>query len=146
MLKENSSAMSVKMNVKTTIFQDGQEEIIEGTALGDFIQKENASYLQYEEITAEGSIRTIVKMAGTEALILRNGAVKMKLPFKLNQEMRGSYELPFARFETVTVAKHIDLCYESGRGKLDLQYDFSLQGAPGTGTYQLEITFQEEEQ
>jgi uncharacterized beta-barrel protein YwiB (DUF1934 family) len=140
--------MSVKINVKTTIFQDGREEIIEGTAKGDFFQKENASYLQYEEITEQGSIRTIVKMAGQEALVLRNGAVKMRLPFRLHQKMTGSYELPFGKFETMTMAKNIDLSCDTGtgRGKIDILYDFSMQEAPGVGTYHLEIFFQEEEE
>lgn len=138
--------MTLIINVKTTIFQDGQEEIIEGTAQGDFIQKDKSSYLQYDEISDQGSIRTIVKMAGDEALILRSGAVKMKLPFKLNQKMSGSYEMSFGKFETMTVAKNIDLCYDNNKGKIDLRYDFSMQGAPSIGTYHLEITFQEEEQ
>jgi uncharacterized beta-barrel protein YwiB (DUF1934 family) len=138
--------MTVKINVKTTIFQDGQEEIIEGAAQGDFFQKDKSAYLQYEEMSDQGSIRTIVKMKQNEALILRTGAVKMKLPFKLNQKKSGSYELPFGKFETTTVAKNIDLCYENGQGKIDLRYDFSMQGAPSVGTYHLEITFQEEEE
>ena len=75
--------MSVKINVKTTIMQEDSEEIIEGAVLGDFFQKETASYLQYEEISEQGSTRTIVKMAGNDALILRNGAIKMRLPFPL---------------------------------------------------------------
>lgn len=137
--------MTVNINVKTTIFQDGQEEIIEGTAQGDFIQKAQSAYLQYDEISDQGSIRTILKIAEDEALILRSGAVKMKLPFKLNQKMSGNYEVPFGKFETTTVAKNIDLCYDNNKGKIDLRYDFSMQGAPSVGTYHLEITFQEEE-
>ncbi|WML55317.1 DUF1934 domain-containing protein [Neobacillus sp. PS3-12] len=137
--------MTVNINVKTTIFQDGQEEIIEGTAQGDFIQKAKSSYLQYDEISDQGSIHTILKIAEDEALILRSGAVKMKLPFKLNQRMSGNYEVPFGKFETTTVAKNIDLCYDNNKGKIDLRYDFSMQGAPSVGTYHLEITFQEEE-
>jgi uncharacterized beta-barrel protein YwiB (DUF1934 family) len=138
--------MTVMINVKTTIFQEEHEEIIEGTAQGDFIEKDKSAYLQYDEISDQGSIRTIVKMAGNEALILRSGAVKMKLPFKLNQQMIGSYEMPFGKFETMTVAKNIDLFYDNGKGKIDLLYDFSMQGAPSVGTYHLEISFQEEEQ
>jgi uncharacterized beta-barrel protein YwiB (DUF1934 family) len=137
--------MTVMINVKTTIFQEEHEEIIEGTAQGDFIEKDKSSYLQYDEISDQGSIRTIVKMAGNEALILRSGAVKMKLPFKLNQKMIGNYEMPFGKWETMTFAKNIHLYYDHGKGKIDLLYDFSMQGAPSS-TYHLEITFQEEEQ
>lgn len=140
--------MSVKINVKTTIFQDNSQEVIEGATLGDFFQKKTASYLQYEEISDQGSTRTIVKMAGNEALILRSGAVKMRLPFALNQKRSGSYQLPFGKFETRTVTKKMDHCYdpETGKGWIDLLYDFSMQGNQSIGTYHLEITFQEEEE
>jgi uncharacterized beta-barrel protein YwiB (DUF1934 family) len=132
----------LKITVKTTIVQEDHKEIMESTATGEFFQKENASYLQYEESSDQGSIRTTVKVAGNEALILRNGAVKMRLPFALYQPMRGTYKLPFGKFETMTLAKNISL----SKGKIDLLYDFSMQGAPSVGTYHLEITFQEEEE
>lgn len=140
--------MSVRINVKTTIYQDNSQEVIEGAALGEFFQKETASYLQYEEISDQGSIRTIVKIAGNEALILRSGAVKMRLPFALNQKKSGSYQLPFGKFETRTAAKKINYSYdaENGKGWIDLLYDFSIQGDQNIGTYHLEITFQEEEE
>jgi uncharacterized beta-barrel protein YwiB (DUF1934 family) len=140
--------MTVKINIKTTIFQDNSQEVIEGAALGDFFQKETASYLQYEEISDQGSTRTIVKMAGNEALILRSGAVKMRLPFARNQKISCRYKLPFGKFETMTVAKKIDHGYdaETVKGWIDLLYDFSMQGVQSIGTYHLEITFQEEEE
>ena len=133
------------IQIKTTIFQDSSKEVIESTASGRFYQKENADFLQYEEETADGAIRTIVKLAENEALILRTGAVKMKMPIKLDKELKGRYELPFGVFEIATIAKKIQHSYnnESGKGYIDLRYDFSMQGTPA-GTYQLEITFQED--
>lgn len=140
--------MSVKIQVKTTIFQYNSKEMIESTARGRFFQKDKASYLQYEEAGEEGSTRTVVKVSEAEALILRSGAVKMRLPFMLHKKMRGSYEMSLGRFDTATVAKRIEHTYhaESGEGLIDILYDFSMQGAPRAGTYHLEITFQEEEE
>jgi uncharacterized beta-barrel protein YwiB (DUF1934 family) len=144
--KECTSKMPVKINVKTTIFQDKGKDVIESIASGRFYQKDIASFLQYEEEAAEGSIRTIVKLAEAEALILRSGAVKMRMPFSLNKELQGSYELPFGKFETAAVAKKIEHSYnaKSGEGYIDLLYDFFMQGNPA-GTYHLEITFKEED-
>jgi uncharacterized beta-barrel protein YwiB (DUF1934 family) len=135
----------VRINVKTTIFQDNRKEMMESAAIGRFYQKDKASYLQYEEETPEGSIRTIVKLAEEEALILRSGAVKMRMPLILNKEVKGSYELPFGTFETLAAAKKIEYSCENEKneGYINLLYDFSLQGS-FAGTYQIEITFQED--
>jgi len=130
----------VKINVKTTI---DDQETFELLLFGQYYEKENASFLQYEEVLEEGSVRTIVKMAPGQGLILRSGAVKMRLPFQLNRKMNGSYEMPFGRFETTTTTKSLMHSYEKGNGFIDILYDFTLQGSPAD-TYHLVITFQEE--
>ena len=127
----------VKIKVKTTI---DEQETFELTVFGRYYQKDQASFLQYEEVLEEGTVRTIVKVAKDEALILRGGAVKMRLPFRLHKKLRGSYEVPFGTFETLTMAKRI----KHTDGLIDILYDFTMQGSP-TGTYHLEITFQEDQ-
>lgn len=126
----------VRIKVKTTI---DQQDTFELTVFGRYYKKENAAFLQYEEVMEEGSVRTTVKVAAEEALILRNGAVKMRLPFTLHKKMKGSYEMPFGRFETTTTAKRI----EHTEGSIDILYDFAMQGSQ-ENTYHLEITFQED--
>lgn len=130
----------VKINVKTTI---DRQETFELTVFGRYFQKGNADFLQYEEVIEEGNVRTIVKMAQNEALILRGGALKMRLPFELNRKLNGSYELPFGQFGTETKARRMDYSYENGKGRFEILYDFSMEGSP-QGTYHLEIVFQEE--
>lgn len=139
--------MSVKINIKTTIFHDEGNEIIEAEAYGRFYQKNRASFLQYDEAGEEGRTRTIVKLAGNEALILRSGAINMRLPFVLNRKTSGSYEHPLGKLPITAIAKKIKHSYftESGKGHIEILYDFSLQEASGAGIYHLEITFQEEE-
>ncbi|MDR6999406.1 DUF1934 domain-containing protein [Neobacillus niacini] len=130
----------VRIKVKTTI---DQQESFELQLFGQYFEKENASYLKYEEAMEEGSVRTIVKMAAKEGLILRGGAVKMRLPFELNRKLNGSYEMPFGQFETTTLTKNLQHSFENGQGLIDILYDFTLQGSP-SGTYHLQITFQED--
>jgi uncharacterized beta-barrel protein YwiB (DUF1934 family) len=129
----------MKINVKTTIHQQGGKEVHELAVFGRYLEKDGASFLKYEEVQDEGNIRTIVKVAGDEALILRGGAVKMRLPFRLHKKQQGSYEMPFGTFETITLAKRI----AHSEGLIDILYDFSMQGSHA-GTYHLEITFQED--
>jgi len=132
--------MPVKINVKTTIDHD---ETFELMVFGTYFEKGNSAYLRYEEAMEEGSVRTIVKMAQNEALILRGGAIKMRLPFEVDRKLNGSYEMPFGQFATVTKAKRIDYSYENGKGRFGVLYDFAMEGAQAS-TYQLEIVFQEE--
>ncbi|MFJ5717036.1 DUF1934 domain-containing protein [Neobacillus sp. NPDC093127] len=126
----------VKINVKTTI---DDQETFELVVFGRAYHKGDAFFLRYEEVLEEGTVRTIVKVATEEALILRAGAVKMRLPFRLHKKLRGSYEMPFGTFETLTLARRI----EHKEGLIDIVYDFTMQGTP-SGTYHLEITFQED--
>jgi uncharacterized beta-barrel protein YwiB (DUF1934 family) len=133
----------MKIQVKTTIEQDGGKETYELTVFGRYLQKDGASFLKYEEVQDEGSVRTIVKLTDEEALILRGGAVKMRLPFRQGAIRNGSYEMPFGVFETRTFTKHLHHTFESGSGSIDILYDFKMQGSPG-GTYRLEITFEED--
>nr|WP_246869638.1 DUF1934 domain-containing protein [Priestia megaterium] len=135
----SSTEIPMKINVKTTIHQHGGKEVYELAVFGRYLQKDGASFLKYEEMQEEGNVRTIVKVAGDEALILRGGAVKMRLPFRLHKKLRGSYEMPFGTFETLTLAKRI----EHSDGLIDILYDFTMQGSHA-GTYHLEITFQED--
>lgn len=132
--------LPVKITIKTTIDQD---ETFELSVFGRYFQRGNADYLQYVEAMEEGSVRTIVKMSAKEALILRSGAVKMRLPFEVNRKLNGSYELPFGEFATVTKANKLDYSYENGKGSFTVHYDFVLEGS-APSTYHLEIAFQEE--
>lgn len=130
----------VKINIKTTI---DEQESIELVVFGRYQQRDKAAFLQYEEVMDEGNVRTIVKVTDQDALILRGGAVKMRLPFRMDQELIGSYELPLGLFDTTTRTHKLAHTYENGTGQIEIHYDFSFQGSHA-GTYHLEIRFQEE--
>ncbi|MEH7415924.1 DUF1934 domain-containing protein [Neobacillus drentensis] len=136
----SATEIPMKINVKTTIHQQEGSETIELKVFGRYFEKDGAAFLKYEEVLEEGTVRTIVKVTPDEALILRGGAVKMRLPFKLHKKLRGSYEMPFGVFETMTLTRRL----EHTKGLIDILYDFTMQGSPA-GTYHLEITFQEDE-
>jgi uncharacterized beta-barrel protein YwiB (DUF1934 family) len=141
--KEGATSLSnneipVKINVKTTI---DEQETMELVVFGRYFQKGQATYLQYEEVMDEGNVRTIVKAAADEMLILRSGAVNMRLPFQLGKRLSGRYELPFAALETATLAKKMDFSYDNGIGLVEIVYDFALEG-DHAGTYHLEISFE----
>jgi uncharacterized beta-barrel protein YwiB (DUF1934 family) len=136
----------VTINVKNTITSEGNQETFELTTLGRYYKKENSFYLQYEEISDEGKIKTVVKIAEDDALILRSGSVKMRMAFRLAEQLNGSYDSPYGTLKTTTDTKAMK--YQEltdNDGYIDLLYDLSMHGSKA-GTYHLQINFKEESQ
>ena len=97
--------MPVKITVNTTI-QDGTEkETYELITFGHYVKKTKSVFLRYEEIMEEGTINTIVKISGQRGSILRNGAVKMRLPFQKNKTLPEAYETPYGVMEMNTLLR-----------------------------------------
>ena len=139
--------MPVKIKVKTDI-RDGQgKDTFELTAFGQYYIKANAHFLQYDEAMDEGIAKTVIKISEKEGLILRSGAVKMRLPFLMNKKLKGSYHTPYGVLELDTMTKRLDHQFDEQKrtGTIDLLYELKMQGA-ATGTYHLFISFKEEEE
>lgn len=137
--------LPVKIKVKTDIRNGSSKDTFEFTAFGRYYKKENARYLQYDEVMEAGTVKTIVKISKQEGLILRSGAVKMRLPFQMNKRLKGTYTTPYGVFELVTLTKRFEHQFEeqTSLGSFEVLYDLKMQGAH-SGTYHLTITFEEE--
>src|SRR5690554_2563999 len=82
----------VKIRLHSSIKHPGQDkETHELQATGRYIEKVNSLYLKYEEEQNGQKIQTTVKMDESEALIMRSGAVKMRLPFDTGRTRPGEY-------------------------------------------------------
>ncbi len=134
---------SAKIRVKTTIWNDGENEAFELTTFGRYYEKNESIFLQYEEVIEEGTVKSIVKVSKKEALILRSGAVNMRMVFEEDKKHAGRYETPFGIMRIETMTKRLDHQVGSNTGSMDILYDLHMQGALA-GTYHLEISFEEE--
>ena len=145
---ESAQQVPVKIHVKTMIYNGKAKESIEWIGIGQYLEKETSKYIKYDEIIEEGTIKTIVKISEKEGLILRSGAVKMRLPFLMNKKKIGSYESPYGVFQLVTDTKRLELELERQQktaGTLDILYDLKMQGS-NNGTYHMTISFKEEQE
>ena len=135
----------VKVTVKTAIYSGKEKETFELTTFGRYYTKASSSYLQYDEVMEEGDVHTTVKISGDEVLILRSGAIKMRLHFLLNKKTPGDYKTPYGLLETSALTKRLDTNFDENeqRGHVDLLYDMAIQGT-SAGTYHLTINFKEE--
>ena len=91
------------------------------------------------------TIHTTVKMANDQALILRGGDVKMRLPFNTLQKERGHYDTQFGTIPIIVQThqlNHQQLNDEVISGTFTTQYDLIISGQ-SVGQYTLEIHYSE---
>lgn len=142
----NSDETNVKIKLNSTISPiDGEVESYEMWLSGSIIKKSGKMYLRYVEELDEKQIRTTVMMDSDQALIVRSGGVKMRLPFNPVQEERGHYDSQFGMLPIVTKTHH--LVHENNEetiisGTFNVQYDLIINGQ-SVGKYTLEIQYSE---
>lgn len=122
----------VEVSVKTEI----NNEPYELMTTGHFYQKGQSSYLIYEENMPEGKIQTTVKLKEKEVLILRKGAVEMRLHFLLNKKTPGTYKTPLGVLMTEADTQRIEVA----DGRVELRYSLEIQGSDA-GTYHMNINY-----
>ncbi|QCR31386.1 DUF1934 domain-containing protein [Lysinibacillus sp. SGAir0095] len=136
----------VKIKLNSTILPiDGEKENYEMWLDGSLVKKSGKSYLRYVEQLEEKEIRTTVKMGNDQALILRGGGVKMRLPFNVIQDEIGEYDTQYGSLPIVTKTLHLSYDFneeKSMNGKFYVQYDLVISGQ-SVGKYTLEIHYSE---
>ncbi|XXM72805.1 DUF1934 domain-containing protein [Lysinibacillus sphaericus] len=142
----NSESTPVKIHLKTTITVGEESDAFELVSFGRYYEKGDAFFLKYDEIQEEGTTHTIVKVTDTQALILRSGAVKMRMVFNEEEEMNGSYESELGTLLLTTKTKKLSHTKNLSKteGDFNLSYELIMQGSP-VGDYEMSINFKEEE-
>jgi uncharacterized beta-barrel protein YwiB (DUF1934 family) len=143
----NSDYTPVKIHLKTVITSGDEQDSIEFSAFGGYYEKAGSIFLKYDEIQEEGTIHTIVKLSDENALILRSGAVKMRLVFKENEQWKGSYESQIGTLLLTTKTKQLSHKQKNSgvSGEIQLDYQLMMQGST-VGNYEMVITYKEEEE
>ncbi|WP_033827480.1 DUF1934 domain-containing protein [Bacillus andreraoultii] len=139
----------VKINLQTKIDRDGQKEDFELIVFGQFYIKNQSSYLIFDEIWEKGKVHTIVKHivqqdgTNSEVQVLRRGAMNMRLFFKENELMSGTYKTDVGTFtvETSTVEMDYHWNEEKKSGEMKVNYHFFIEQIE-VGTYELKFTFE----
>lgn len=143
-MERQQHGKQVNIRLHSSIRHPGQAKDTQEFQLkGRLIEKRDTSYLQYEEQQG-GTIETIVKLDSKEALIMRKGAVQMRLPFSVENRRIGSYGSGPATFDLLVETDHLQFTQEreSGGGRFEVRYRLS-DGKSLLGTYNLTITYTE---
>jgi uncharacterized beta-barrel protein YwiB (DUF1934 family) len=112
---------------------------------GSFVKKAGNSYLRYEEIQEDLTIRTTIRLEEERAVILRSGAVKMRLVLNTKERENGHYESPYGSLPLETRTN--ELVMENNEdskinGRFLTRYDLII-GGNSAGKYTLEINYSE---
>lgn len=135
---------TVHIQLHSSIQHPGQEKETHNIqAIGRYTEKKDSAYLQYEEEQEGQKIQTIVKLGEQEALIMRSGAVKMRLPFSIEGDRLGEYRNEQVTFKLQVKTNGLSFRQEKGRnGKFSVMYELHAEGSL-LGTYELSITYSE---
>lgn len=138
--------MPVKIRVKTDVAHEGENEAFELSLFGQLFKKDGSTFLKYDEVQDEGVVHTVVKLADASALILRSGALKMRMIFEEGRQLNGSYESQYGTLlvttDTQAFTHHTT---NTGTGRAELVYKLLMQG-DAVGTYTMNIQYELEEQ
>ena len=134
---------NVKITLHNEIKRDEEVENYELTVFGQYYKKGNSEFLKYEEAQENGMVKTILKWTSDHtALVLRSGAVSMRLEHRIKEKTRGSYEHPYGRLPLEAFTTAISHSVQNHVHTFQLRYDLNVQQSY-VGTYNMTFTFQE---
>ena len=135
----------VQIRLHSSIQHPGQDKEVHDIQMtGLYIKKAGISYLRYVEEQAGEEIQSTVKMGNEDALIMRVGALKMRLPFFTDSDRAGEYRNAQANFKLLVRTKHLEFIKEAAttEGRFSVRYELHTEGSL-LGTYELSITYSE---
>lgn len=136
---------NVNVRISSSIRHPEQdEEIHEVLATGQYVIKAGKPYLKYVEEQDGNGVQTIIKMGTEDALIMRSGAVDMRLPFSLEGERLGTYGNGPARFDLGVKTGRLEFAEQEDAfgGRFRVMYTLLAEGSI-LGKYELTITYTE---
>ena len=139
----NELADNVKIKLISSITPtEGDEERYEMWLHGTLVERAGTPYIKYEEVQEDQKVETTIKCTSEKALILRSGAVKMRLPLNSVAVQDGHYENMYGQIPLQTKTTTLLFEQEENRGRFLANYDLLINGE-SVGHYKLELQYQE---
>lgn len=136
----------VNIQLHSSIQHPGQpKDIVKQKVTGQQIVKNGASYIQYEEEHDGQTIQSTIKLGHDEALIMRSGAVKMRLPLAVGETRNGQYKNEHMALPLVVKTKKLRFEEQGQLGSFTVHYELHADGSL-LGKYELSITYTEGQQ
>ena len=141
MANDTKSQVNIKL-ISTIRPIDGESETLEMWLNGHLLEKAGSMYLKYEEVQEDKTIRTTMKLGEEQALIMRGGAIKMRLPLNIVEQQIGHYESEIGSIPLVIYTKKMTFTRHEVSGDFFVEYDLLMSGQ-SVGNYTVDIKFTE---
>lgn len=133
----------VHIKLHSSIQHPGQKkELHKQMIQGKQIVKNGTFYLQYTERQDGAEIQSIIKLGAKEALIMRSGAVQMRLPFAEGEERIGQYKTTHLAMQLRVKTNQLQFEEGADGGTFVVKYQL-FDGQHLLGTYELQIIYTE---
>jgi uncharacterized beta-barrel protein YwiB (DUF1934 family) len=140
-----SESTPIQLTVLSEIRNGNDDkETIEVKTTGEYVQKGKTLYIRYEEEHELGFVKTTVKIAGNEVVVLRSGAVAMKQRFSEGMVTLTDYSTPFGKLQLETKTKSLTIDTNELEGKLVILYDLQIDEKE-KHVHKLVLTYKEEQ-
>ena len=139
--KERVALQAIQIQLTSVIRSfEGETDKYEMWLEGQLTEKRDAHYIRYTEEQEAGTITTIIKITEDAALIMRSGAVKMRLPLHKKDPQTGHYTSAAGEMPLDIITKQLE--HDTANGEFSTQYELAISGQT-VGLYTLKITYTE---
>ncbi|GGG09736.1 hypothetical protein GCM10010912_62740 [Paenibacillus albidus] len=134
------------VSIQLVSLQDGQRNVL--NVAGEVISKGPQLYVRYEELqqSPQGesvSVRTTVKISGSELKLIRHGAVQSEQTFEAGRQLPGFYRSPYTQFNLSTQTRKLDVVRKGRDFTVSWDYDLHVYGEL-SGSFAISLHIQEE--
>ncbi len=132
----------VKVHLKTTMTQDGQQEQFHFEENGEFVELNDKHYLRYLEHQHGQATPVQFRLDEEEVHLHRQGATETRLVFNQTQPTMTRYRTAYGTMNLQVITSQLDrhLDFFAPMGKLVIAYQLRA-GSQLIGSYQLELQF-----
>lgn len=135
-------------NVSVTLvsLHEGERSVLDVS--GVVIPKGPQLYIRYDEPGQgpegeDASIRTTLKITGSELKIIRHGGVESEQTFQAGRRLPGFYRSPYTQFNLSTETRELDIQRDGRSLKVSLDYDLYVYEEL-SGKFAISLHIQEE--
>ena len=128
--------IKVKVKIESTIENldsagliDGDAEKTLTEANGTYRYSEGEAFLNFNEESEGGKIRTEISCLGNSVTVRRDGAIESRMHFAEGESHRSLYIIPPYQFESTVTAKRVRVNLNAEGGEIDLVYGMTIGGA-----------------
>ena len=135
-------AVDVFLSVKNLQKHNEQKNLIDYQTRGYLYQKNQATYLKYEEGT-EGfeGVSTTLKIEKDRVILIRHGKITMYQVFQKDLKYQGNYQTVYGTLMLTTMTNQLEITMGLNYGIIRIVYDLYLEGE-FNGNNTLEIKFE----